>query len=87
VAKKGYSLYSPTASLKRRLYRRSRKSRAFAGLAGTLVIVRALRRAVSSKPEVIAVDRLRIGQSMSVTLLERPTRRQKRAARKAGVRV
>jgi len=84
MAKKGYSLYSPTANLKRRLYRRSRSNRAFAGLAGTLMVVRILRRGVARKPEVVSLDKLHIGQSMSITLMERPTRRQKKAARKAG---
>jgi hypothetical protein len=84
MAKKGYSLYSPTAYLKRRLYQRSRSNRAFAGLTATLVVLNLLRRGVSRKPEVVAIDKLRIGQSMSITLMERPSRRQKKAARKAG---
>lgn len=84
MAKKGYSLYSPTAWLKRRLYQRSRSNRAFAGLTATLVVLKLLRRGVSRKPEVVSLDKLQIGQSMSITLLERPTRRQKKAARKAG---
>jgi hypothetical protein len=84
MAKKGYPLYSPTANLKRRLYRRSRSNRAFAGIAGTLMILRVLRRATARKPEVVSLDKLRIGQAMTVTLLERPSRRQKKAARKAG---
>ena len=84
MAKKGYSLYSPSANLKRRLYRRSRSNRAFAGIAGTLMVLRILRRGVSRKPEVVAIDKLRIGQSMTVTLMERPSRKQKKAAREAG---
>jgi hypothetical protein len=84
MAKKGYSLYSPTAWLKRRLYQRSRSNRAFAGLTATLVVLKLLRRGVSRKPEVVSLDKLQIGQSMTITLLERPTRRQKKAARKAG---
>jgi hypothetical protein len=84
MAKKGYSLYSPRAGLKRRLYRRSRSNRVFAGLTATLMVVKILRQGVSRKPEVVTIDKLRIGQSMSITLMERPTRRQKKAARKAG---
>ena len=84
MAKKGYSLYSPSAELKRRLYRRSRSNRAFAGLAGMLMVARVLRRATARKPEIVSLDKLRIGQSMTVTLIERPSRRQKKAARKAG---
>ena len=84
MAKQGYSLYSPTAWLKRRLYRRSRSNRAFAGLTAMLVVVRLLRRGLSRKPEVVTIDKLRIGQSMTITLMERPSRRQKKAARKAG---
>ena len=84
MAKQGYSLYSPTAWLKRRLYRRSRSNRAFAGLTAMLVVVRLLRRGLSRKPEVVTIDKLRIGQSMTVTLMERPSRKQKKTARKAG---
>ena len=84
MAKQGYSLYSPTAWLKRKLYRRSRSNRAFAGLTAMLVVVRLLRRGLSRKPEVVTIDKLRIGQSMTITLMERPSRRQKKAARKAG---
>jgi hypothetical protein len=84
MAKQGYSLYSPSAWLKRRLYRRSRSNRAFAGLTAMLVVVRLLRRGLSRKPEVVTIDKLRIGQSMTITLMERPSRRQKKAARKAG---
>ena len=39
---------------------------------------------MSQKPEVVTIDKLRIGQSMSITLIERPSRKQKKAARKAG---
>ena len=84
MAKKGYSLYSPSAELRRRLYRRSRSNRAFAGLAGMLMVARVLRRATARKPETVSLDKLHIGQSMTVTLIERPSRRQKKAARKAG---
>ena len=84
MAKQGYSLYSPSAWLKRKLYRRSRNSRAFAGLAATLVLLQLVRRGMSRKPEVVAIDKLRIGQSMTVTLMERPSRKQKKAAREAG---
>ena len=84
MAKQGYSLYSPSAWLKRRLYRRSRSNRAFAGLTAMLVVVRLLRRGLSRKPEVVTIDKLRIGQSMTVTLMERPSRKQKKAAREAG---
>lgn len=84
MAKQGYSLYSPVAWLKRKLYRRSRSNRAFAGLTAMLVVVRLLRRGLSRKPEVVTIDKLRIGQSMTITLMERPSRRQKKAARKAG---
>ena len=84
MAKQGYSLYSPAAWLKRKLYRRSRSNRAFAGLTAMLVVVRLLRRGLSRKPEVVTIDKLRIGQSMSITLIERPSRKKKKAARKAG---
>jgi|SoimicmetaTmtHAB_FD_contig_61_1506949_length_935_multi_3_in_0_out_0_1 hypothetical protein len=84
MAKQGYSLYSPSAWLKRKLYRRSRSNRAFAGITATLVVLKLLRRGLSRKPEVVAIDKLRIGQSMTVTLLERPSRKQKKAAREAG---
>ena len=84
MAKQGYSLYSPTAWLKRRLYRRSRSNRAFAGLTAMLLVVKLLRRGLSRKPEVVTIDKLRVGQSMSVTLIERPSRKQKKAAREAG---
>ena len=84
MPKQGYSLYSPTASLKRRLYRRSRSSRVFAGLAGTLMVLRVVRRATAKRPEVVSLDKLHIGQAMTVTLLERPTRRERKAARRAG---
>jgi hypothetical protein len=87
MAAKGYSLYSPTAYLKRRLYRQSRSNRAFAALTGMLVVVKVLRRGAARRAEVVGVDKLKIGQSMTITLLERPTRRQKRAARKAGASV
>ena len=40
MAKQGYSLYSPTAWLKRKLYRRSRSNRAFAGLTAMLVVLK-----------------------------------------------
>ncbi|HEX6786626.1 MAG TPA: hypothetical protein VF076_05480, partial [Acidimicrobiales bacterium] len=84
MARKGYSLYSPRAELKRRLYRRSRGNRAFAGLAGTWMLLRAIRRVTARRPEVVSLDKLHIGQSMSITLMERPRRRQKKAAREAG---
>jgi len=84
MAKQGYSLYSPTAWLKRKLYRRSRSNRAFAGITATLVVLKLLRRGVSRKPEMVALDKLRVGQSMTITLMERPSRRQKKAARRAG---
>jgi hypothetical protein len=84
MAKQGYSLYSPTAWLKRKLYRRSRSNRAFAGITATLVVLQLVRRGLSKKPEVVAIDKLRIGQSMTITLMERPSRKQKKTARKAG---
>ena len=84
MAKQGYSLYSPSAWLKRKLYRRSRSNRAFAGLTAMLVVLKLLRRGVSRKPEIVTIDKLRIGQSMTITLMERPSRKQKKAARKAG---
>ena len=46
-----------------------------------LVVLQLVRRGMSRKPEVIAIDKLRIGQSMTVTLMERPSRKQKKAAR------
>ena len=49
-----------------------------------LVVLQLVRRGMSRKPEVVAIDKLRIGQSMTVTLMERPSRKQKKAARKAG---
>ena len=84
MAKQGYSLYSPAAWLKRKLYRRSRSNRAFAGITAMLVVFKLLRRGLSRKPEVVTIDKLRVGQSMSVTLIERPSRKQKKAAREAG---
>ena len=84
MAKQGYSLYSPAAWLKRKLYRRSRSSRAFAGIAATLVVLKLVRRGLSRKPEVVTIDKLRIGQSMTIALIERPSRKQKKAARNAG---
>ncbi len=49
-----------------------------------LVVLKLLRRGLSRKPEVVAIDKLRIGQSMTITLMERPSRKQKKAAREAG---
>ena len=65
-------------------YRRSRSNRAFAGITATLVVLKLVRRGLSKKPEVVAIDKLRIGQSMTITLMERPSRKQKKAAREAG---
>ena len=84
MARQGYSLYSPSAWLKRKLYRRSRSNRAFAGITAALVVLKLLRRGLSRKPEVVTIDKLRVGQSMSVRLIERPSRKQKKAAREAG---
>jgi hypothetical protein len=79
-----YSLYSPTAGIRRRLYRRSRSNRAFAGLAGVLFVVRILRQASRRQVEVASMDRLAPGQTMIIRTIEPPTRRQRRAARRRG---
>ena len=79
---KKYGLYSPTAALQRRLIRQSRQNRTWAGVAGMLMVVRILKRASSRRPEVVATDRLAAGQSMTITAIARPTRRQRRAARR-----
>jgi hypothetical protein len=79
-----YSLYSPTAGLRRRLYRRSRSNRAFAGLASVLFVVRVLRQASRRNVEVASMDRLAPGQTMLIRTIEPPTRRQRRAARRRG---
>ena len=79
-----YSLYSPTAGLRRRLYRRSRSNRAFAGLASVLFVVRILRQASRRNVEVASMDRLAPGQTMLIRTIEPPTRRQRRAARRRG---
>jgi hypothetical protein len=79
-----YSLYSPTAGVRRRLYRRSRSNRAFAGLAGMLFVVRILRQASRRQVEVASMDRLAPGQTMIIRTIEPPTRRQRRAARRRG---
>ena len=80
---KKYSMYSPTAELQRRLYRRSRQNPVWAGMAGTFLVLRVLRRAASRRPEVAAIDRLKPGQSISITAIAPPTRRQRKAARRA----
>jgi hypothetical protein len=79
-----YTLYSPRAGFRRRLYRRSRSNRAFAGLSGMLVIFRFLRQASRRQVEVAALDRLAPGQTIVVRTIEPPTRRQRRAARRRG---
>jgi hypothetical protein len=79
-----YTLYSPKANVRRRLYRRSRSNRAFAGLAGMLFIVRLVRQATRKQVEVAALDRLAPGQTMIIRTIEPPTRRQRRAARRRG---
>jgi len=79
-----YSLYSPTAGIRRRLYRRSRSNRAFAGVAGMLFVVRVLRQASRRQVEVASMDRLAPGQTMIIRTIEPPTRRQRRAARRRG---
>jgi hypothetical protein len=77
-----YSLYSPTAGIRRRLYRRSRSNREFAGVAGMLFVVRVLRQASRRNVEVASLDRLAPGQTMIIRTIEPPTRRQRRAARR-----
>jgi hypothetical protein len=79
-----YSLYSPTAWIRRRLYSRSRSSRAFAGLAGMLFVMRFLRQAGRRDVEVVALDKLAPGESMIIRTIEPPARRQRRAARRRG---
>ena len=84
MAKQGYSLYSPTRLAEAeavpaepeqpRLRRDHGHARGAAAPAPGPV----------QKPEVVAIDKLRIGQSMTVTLMERPSRKQKKAAREAG---
>ena len=80
-----YSLYSPTAGIRRRLYRRSRSNRAFASLTTMLFLLRVVRRASSKQPEVAALDRLAPGQTIIITTTAPPTRRQRRAARRRGI--
>ena len=80
---KKYSMYSPSAALQRNLYRRSRSHPVWAGMAGTFLVLRVIQRAVSRRPEVAAIDRLKPGQSISITAIAPPTRRQRKAARRA----
>ena len=82
MPRKKYPLYSPTASAQRRLYRRSRSNRAFAGIAGGLFFLRIIRRATARQPEVAAVERLKPGQSVTITAITPLTRRQRKAARR-----
>ena len=80
---KKYSLYSPSAEVQRRVYRRSRSQPVWAGMAGTFLVLRVILRAVSRRPEVAAIERLKPGQSISITAIAPPTRRQRKAARRA----
>jgi hypothetical protein len=80
-----YSLYSPSANMRRRLYRRSRSNRAFAGMASVLFLVRVLRRASSRQVEIAAMDKLTPGQTIIIRTIAPPTRRQRKAARRQGV--
>jgi hypothetical protein len=82
MAKK-YSMYSPSAELQRRVYRRSRQNPVWAGMAGTFLVLRVIQRAVARRPEVAAIERLKPGQSVSITAIAPPTRRQRKAARRA----
>lgn len=84
VERKRYPLYSPSANVRRRLYRRSRSNRAFASLSTMLFLLRIVRRAISKQPEVAALDRLAPGQTIIITTTAPPTRRQRRAARRRG---
>ncbi|HEY8093534.1 MAG TPA: hypothetical protein VID93_07110 [Acidimicrobiales bacterium] len=80
---KKYSVYSPSAEVQRRMYRRSRQNSVWAGMAGTFLMLRVIWRAVGRRPEVVATDRLKPGQSLSITAIAPPTRRQRKAARRA----
>ena len=82
MAKK-YSLYSPTASIQRRLFRRGRSNRGFAALAGVFLLLRVIQKATSRRPEIAAVDRLKPGQALTILAIAPPTRRQRKAARRA----
>jgi hypothetical protein len=79
---KKYSMYSPSAELQRRMYRRSRQQPMWAGMAGAFLVLRVVLRAVSRRPEVVATDRLKPGQSVTITAIAPPTRRQRKAARR-----
>jgi hypothetical protein len=46
-------------------------------------MLRVIWRAVGRRPEVVATDRLKPGQSLSITAIAPPTRRQRKAARRA----
>ena len=67
IERKKYPLYSPSANVRRRLYRRSRSNRAFASLTTMLFLLRVVRRASSKQPEVAALDRLAPGQTIIIT--------------------
>jgi hypothetical protein len=84
IERRKYPLYSPSANVRRRLYRRSRSNRAFASLTTMLFLLRVVRRASSKQPEVAALDRLAPGQTIIITTTAPPTRRQRRAARRRG---
>ncbi len=84
IERKTYPLYSPSAWFRRNLYRRSRSSRTFAGLAGMLFVVRVIRRASSKQPEVVSLDRLAPGQTIFISTTAPPTKRERRAARRRG---
>ena len=82
--RKKYSLYSPTAGLQRRLYSRGRSSTLWAGLAGAFMVLRVVRRLVTRQQEIAATDRLKPGETLMITAIAPPTRRQRKAARRAG---
>jgi hypothetical protein len=80
---KKYSLYSPTAAFQRRLARKARQNKLWLTLAVSYWLFQAVRRGASRGPEIAAIDKLMPGQGLVIRTIVPPTRRERKAAKRA----